>query len=297
MKINKFSFLWIGLAFSFMLLSILACSVFTNMKPSSEIIIDSKIPTMMGQEENKPTQMEVADAQPTFFSSPSSLKLTPRDSTPEEAPEGKTTAQEQTTGKNPIFGEYTVSGTNPDSSTYKGSLIVTKLSDMHYSLSWSTGNEFSGIGILNENILSVGYGDENCGVKSYQIQTDGSLKGSWLREDGYGSEEAIPPSKNDAEVIDGEYTLSGNTPSGISYQGTLKITPAENGYHFLWQDDINNEMEGLGIRSGNIITAAYGGETCGFVAYQITPKGLHGIWGFPAQPNVGTEEATKLNGQ
>ena len=87
-----------------------------------------------------------------------------------------------------IAGEYTINGTNPDGSSYTGSVYITKSNDK-YNVKWYIGDQtFEGTGTILGKILTVDWGDIYPVI--YTIQTDGILNGTW--ENGAAKEVLIP---------------------------------------------------------------------------------------------------------
>ena len=191
-----------------------------------------------------------------------------------------------------IAGDYTVAGTNPNGSPYKGALEVIKHGDV-YQFRWNAGQQYDGIGIPNGNVVAVAFTQgatgKGCGVVSYQILADGTLDGAW----GYwgvnekGTERAARTSGSD---VVGEYNVTGKNPNGSSYHGTLSVASKAGGYSFAW----SNSSSGFGIKRGNTLSVGIGGGRCAFVAYEIKPDGtLDGVWGGNGSEQTGTEVATK----
>jgi hypothetical protein len=77
-----------------------------------------------------------------------------------------------------LSGSYSVTGTNPDDTTYGGTLSMAVQGPL-YQMTWSVGAPFEGIGFEHGDILAVTYGSETCAVVSYEIQQDGTLDGIW----------------------------------------------------------------------------------------------------------------------
>ena len=58
-----------------------------------------------------------------------------------------------------IAGSYSVSGTNPDASTYTGTVVVSQIDGNRYRFDWSVANQtFTGTGVLDGNTISVDWG-------------------------------------------------------------------------------------------------------------------------------------------
>mgnify|MGYP005847949623 CR=1 FL=1 len=92
----------------------------------------------------------------------------------------------------PLEGDYLVEGRNPSGSTYKGKASVRRKGD-EYMVTWDIANvKFSGKGSLNGDVLAVNWQTSmgESGSLSYQLNPDGTLKGSWA--DGAGAEVLVP---------------------------------------------------------------------------------------------------------
>jgi hypothetical protein len=80
-----------------------------------------------------------------------------------------------------IEGKYTIAGTNPNESSYMGTLMVAKTGST-YQLTWKVGKtSYMGTGLLVGNVLSVGYtipGLKGCGVVAYTVGNK-RLDGIW----------------------------------------------------------------------------------------------------------------------
>jgi len=82
-------------------------------------------------------------------------------------------------------GTYAVSGRNPNGSTYEGTLDLSRQGS-RYTLVWKVGGTgYRGVGDLNDNLLTVDWGDQTPVV--YALMEDGRLKGLWGA--GRGAEE------------------------------------------------------------------------------------------------------------
>ncbi|TGK22017.1 fibronectin-binding protein [Leptospira fluminis] len=77
-----------------------------------------------------------------------------------------------------IGGMYKVSGTNPNGSRYQGSVQISQNDDGSYTFEWSVGNNYSGTGSLQGNVLSVDWGDTYPVI--YNVKNGGArLEGTW----------------------------------------------------------------------------------------------------------------------
>jgi len=190
-----------------------------------------------------------------------------------------------------IGGQYSVAGTNPNGDRYSGTLEVLAHGNV-YEFRWNAGRQYNGIGVKNGRIVAVAFANgtdgSGCGVVNYKIMSDGTLDGIWGNWgiDASGSEKAKHVS---GRGIEGNYTATGTNPSGTPYQTNISVRAAGRSYKFVW----SNNSEGFGVRLGDNIAVGFGGEHCGFVAYQLMPDGsLDGVWG-GASPQTGTEKARK----
>ena len=80
-------------------------------------------------------------------------------------------------------GSYTVGGTNPDGTSYSGSLDIEAAGDA-YRLAWEAGGTSVGQGIVMGSMLGSSYGGDACGVAVYTVDGN-TLDGQWTT---YGSE-------------------------------------------------------------------------------------------------------------
>jgi hypothetical protein len=119
-------------------------------------------------------------------------------------------------------GTYAVTGTNFDNSPYAGSLTITA-AGAGYQLVWQTGNDFQGVGLVDDGLLSAGWGGETCSIVTYQQLPDGSLDGQWVLsgQAGIGTEKAVRSDGNAQTALTGTYTVTGTNPDGSAYDGEL----------------------------------------------------------------------------
>ena len=90
--------------------------------------------------------------------------------------EAKETAK-RTSGSG-LEGSYDISGSNPNGSSYKGKLSVSKQAS-GYTFSWDAGTVTKGFGVRDGNTGAVGIGGSQCAFVSYRIGPDGTLDGRW----------------------------------------------------------------------------------------------------------------------
>lgn len=74
-------------------------------------------------------------------------------------------------------GEYHASGSNPNGSTYRGLVSITRKGERYYFV-WKIGaTTYSGVGTLEGKVLTVDWGDKYPVI--YNLQDDGRLVGTW----------------------------------------------------------------------------------------------------------------------
>jgi hypothetical protein len=189
-----------------------------------------------------------------------------------------------------VEGAYTVSGTNPDGSTYEGTLDVAASGDA-YTWSWNNA-EYKGVGLKQDDVVSVGWGGDECYVVSYVIGDDGVLTGKWtdMSISGVGSDIATP-TENKAAGLEGLYNAAGKNPDGSEYGCSLQVTKKGEVYEWYWFSC--GEYTGVGIQDGNVVSVAYGSENCSAISYHIEDNGtLKGTWAYVGQSDLGTEVDT-----
>ena len=83
-----------------------------------------------------------------------------------------------------------------------------------------------------------------------------------------------------AQDIAGTYDAQGKLPGGKGYNGAVKIVPYGAAHAILWKLDSGAGYEGLAIRQGNVLGAAYtmGKIPFGLVVYRIAGGLLDGEW-------------------
>jgi hypothetical protein len=100
-------------------------------------------------------------------------------------------------GQGSLAGVYAVTGTNPGGKgAYKGIATIVKSGD-NYRIHWEVGTTYDGIGKLNGKVFTVEWGTStaNVGTVTYNLQPDGSLKGTWFvakNPSELGTENLVP---------------------------------------------------------------------------------------------------------
>lgn len=83
-----------------------------------------------------------------------------------------------------------------------------------------------------------------------------------------------------AADLDGDYAVQGKAPNGKTYSGDLAIKSLGPTEAIFWRLQGNQDYKGLGIRSGDVLGAAYAVDTSyfGIVVYQVKGGVLEGVW-------------------
>lgn len=215
--------------------------------------------------------------------------------TPSASPSASSTPASPAAAKD-IAGQYDITGTNENGAgNYKGTLEVIERGEV-YQFKWDTaGKKYDGVGVRTDNSVAVAFTEgengKGCGVVLYKVGSDGSLDGKagyW----GENSSESEKGTRTKGSGVDGEYAITGKTPDGKDYKGTLTIKPEATGYAFEW--NTGSLLKGFGIKQGDMMSVGIGGNKCGFVGYEIASDGtLNGKWGGYGSTSVGSETAKK----
>lgn len=168
------------------------------------------------------------------------------------------------------------------------------MSEKAYRLTWVVeGNNYSGVGILQGDILSVGWGaTDECKTMIYEIQPDGTMDGLWGSR-VTATEYARPASHWSPGSIVGTYTITGTYSDGEPYDGTIEITPYGAVYHIHWDMGVT-QRDGVGILQDNMLSIGWGTEqeTCSVTSFRVRTDGtMDGIWGQYNHKQVGTIRA------
>ena len=217
-------------------------------------------------------------------------------STPSSSPGTSTSSTPAPAAPKDISGQYNITGTNENGAgNYKGTLEVIERGDV-YQFRWDTGKKYDGVGVRTDNSVAVAFTEGNdgtgCGVVLYKVGSDGTLEG----KAGYwnvNSSESEKGTRTKGSGVDGEYAITGKTPAGKEYKGTLTIKPEGTGYAFEWNTG-GSPLTGFGIKQGDMLSVGIGGKKCGFVGYEVASDGtLNGRWGGYGSTSVGSETAKK----
>lgn len=197
-----------------------------------------------------------------------------------------------------ITGLHRVSGTNQDGSQYSGTLDVSVDNQVHY-FRWVVGGAtLEGVGILRGNVVTAAFGNQNCAVMSYFVLPNGSLSGQWafIGTDIAGSELAVLP---DGQVVgedqNATYDVTGTNPDTTTYTGRLTVQPNADGetLSLTWVFGNNPPVNGVGIRSGNMLLAGFGSEGCGVNFFSVLPGEMTGPFAQVGLAGLGSERAVR----
>jgi hypothetical protein len=197
-----------------------------------------------------------------------------------------------------IVGQHNVTGTNQDGSQYRGTLDVSADNQVH-NFTWVVGgNTLEGVGVLRGNVVTAAFGNEQCAVMSYFVLQDGSLSGQWafIGTDISGSEVAtLSEGRSPAEDLSGAYSVTGINPDGTEYGGELDIVQNADGatLGLTWTFGSNPQVQGVGIRQGNMLLVGYGPEGCGMNVFNVTPDEMSGPFAQIGVSGTGTETAIR----
>ena len=91
-----------------------------------------------------------------------------------------------------------------------------------------------------------------------------------------------------AQDIAGLYDAQGTYPGGKGYHGVVKIVPYGSAHAILWKLEDGQGYEGLAIREGNVLGAAYttGKVAFGLVVYRVAGGVLDGEWVSSGDPKA-----------
>lgn len=103
------------------------------------------------------------------------------------------------------------------------------------------------------------------------------------------------PRASAPDGLAGTYSITGESPKGDRYQGSMTITERDEVLQLSWRVGESN-YDGIGIRMGETLAAAYttgdDGRGCGAVIYKINPDdSIEGKWGLWGVNQAGHERA------
>jgi len=95
-----------------------------------------------------------------------------------------------------LHTSYAAAGTNPDGSTYSGTVAIKVISDKTFTIHWKIDNEtYDGFGMRNGDALAATYMlDGKPGLVIYKVGAGGVLNGFWVvRGENTGGTERLTP--------------------------------------------------------------------------------------------------------
>ncbi|MCA9639195.1 MAG: hypothetical protein H6718_22710 [Polyangiaceae bacterium] len=201
-----------------------------------------------------------------------------------------------TTGAAAVRGTYTISSaSNPGGEGgYEGSVAITQSGDV-YKLTWSIsdGSQYKGVGLMEGDVLGVGWGmAAEFGVAVYKVE-GGKLTGRWTSavETGAGTETLEGPAG-----LNGSYKITAgtNASDGKPYTGEVTIKPSGAVYNVTWKHP-DKTFSGVGMLQGSTFVVGWGeaGKGAGAVLYRVSGNTLDGKWAQPAGTALGTEVLAK----
>lgn len=178
---------------------------------------------------------------------------------------------------------------NFDGSPYTGKVAITNVGK-YYNVAWTVaGNSsYKGVGLMMDNVLGVGWGvGGRAGVAVYKISGD-SMSGRWVDSSGNGGTEQIHGSS-----LSGTFKITGTSPAGTPYSGTVKIAQTGETYSVLWQ--VEKPFHGVGIRRGDLFVVAFadGTKSYGVVAYKPEGGIIRGFWTVPGAGKLARENLSR----
>ncbi len=176
-----------------------------------------------------------------------------------------------------IAGLYRVVGTNPNGTTYRGSVAVMRTdSERTYRFVWWIGRQvFRGEGLRDGRWLRIDWGASSPVI--YTIGIDGVLNGVWA--DGSASEFLSPYALargDPGASITRTYDVRGRGVKGRPYRGFATIEKAGDGYSVTWKIG-KSRYRGRGTLQSGVLIVDWGQKMP--AVYAIGKNGvLSGMW-------------------
>lgn len=200
-----------------------------------------------------------------------------------------------------LAGSYDISGMIPREGSYRGGARIVNVNGA-YGLSWNIifGNNrdaaYHGIGILDGNLLCVGWTDDAAlyGISIYRIN-GGRLTGRWTLSNMNGA--------LGTEELDGSASLHGayrimrgaGANANESYVGTGTITPRGDTYAVRWNLANGQVFYGTGMRRDDLLVVGWGRElnSTAVSIYRTNGTTLEGVWVAANDDRLGTETLSR----
>ncbi len=176
-----------------------------------------------------------------------------------------------------------------DGSPYTGMVTITN-AGKYYNVAWivAGNSSYKGVGLMTDNVLGVGWGAGGwAGIAVYRMGSN-SLSGKWVDSSGNTGTEQIQGSS-----LRGTFKITGTSPAGTPYAGTIKITPTGETYSVLWQ--VGKPFQGVGMRIGDLFIVAFadGTKSYGVLAYRLEGGSIKGFWTLPGAGKLAKENLTR----
>ena len=219
-------------------------------------------------------------------------------------------AQAQTQTRLNFAGTYSVRGTNPDGTTYTGSMVVTSYGDGYrITQTLADGTVYRGIGNDMGPYLTVAIQSGTVpSIAIYRVTQSTTLEGFWQDYDSEkegsealsvaaGSNFPIPSAINvDVRYnYSGTYSVRGTNPDGTTYTGTMVVSPYGDGYRVTQTYADGTVWRGIGNDIADYFAVAYMANSGPTVQiYQRDrSNALNGFWQSYNNTKEGQETATR----
>lgn len=207
-------------------------------------------------------------------------------------------------------GTYSVRGTNPDGTTYTGSMVVTPYGDGYrVTQTIADGTVIRGIGNDMGSYFTVAIQSGAVpGIAIYRVAQPTVLEGFWqdyesLKEGSEtlsvaaGSSFPVPSpiNPNARNDYSGTYSVSGTNPDGTTYTGSMVVTPYGDGYRVTQTYADGTVWRGVGNDIGDYFVAAYlsNAEPTVQIYQRDRSNALSGYWQSYGNTKEGQETAIR----
>jgi hypothetical protein len=174
-----------------------------------------------------------------------------------------------------LGGIYRVEGKNPNGTTYRGMVALTRVGAQFRFNWWISSQVFSGEGQFAGRMLVVEWGDKHPVI--YTFASGGTLNGEWA--DGSATERLdlfARAAEGPTSIREGRYRVAGRNGNGSQYSGSLVMARQGDQYQLNWRVG-SSSFQGSGRLQGNILTVDWGQTTP--VVYALGSNGsLKGLW-------------------
>lgn len=201
-----------------------------------------------------------------------------------------------------LSGKYQLSGSEQDGTSYTGSLTITpSASDQAriptFTLVWDVdGEQYTGFGILHDDVLSAVYGDDGCALLTYKFRADGGLIGVYANivDHRFGTESVPAREKLSPHNFVGTVPVEGVSSDG-AYKANMTVAGSGLVYAISW--DSADGPHGVSLFEGNSLSVEYKSDEseCELVSFTVRDNGtLTGIYADEQTAGLGTELAVRL---